>query len=226
MRKDIEIHIKTGDVALVSKVTPELRTFKWVSQPTLPSRYIYGEVEVPYTISERAIFSQGIYVNIPYTPKYKEFMIRVRRINDVGVSAYVTNTTDGSQWFLAKSALYGGENKNVFASTLLSISENGFYMSIKDGVAQLYSSNQTDFNIVKAGRQNANCLLACFPGSNYRYPLAGVGLARWINSNNVTRTDLIETLQDQFSVDGVIINNASFDYDTKQLELDATDLEV
>lgn len=125
-----------------------------------------------------------------------------------------------------KSQIYGGELKNVFASALPSISEDGFFVSLQNGIAQLYSSSQSDFNIIKAGRQNANCLLACFPGGNYRYPLTGVGLARWINSNNVTSTSLTQVLQDEFSADGVIINNAAFNYDTKQMELDAKDLEV
>ncbi len=226
MRRDIEIHIQTGDVAIDPKNKPQFKEFRWVEQPTLLSRYIYGEIDVPYTISERTILSQGLYFIVPYTPKYKEFMIRVRRISDDGVFAYVTNETDGSQWFLVKAQICGGELENVFASALPTISETGFYVTLKDGFAQLYSSSQSDFNIVKAGRQNANCLLACFPGNNYRYPLTGVGLARWINSNNVSATSLTQVLQDEFSADGVTIKNAAFNYDTKQMELDAKDLEV
>lgn len=226
MRKDIEIHIQTGDVAIDPHNKPKFREFRWVDQPDKLSRYIYGEIDVPYTVSERTILNQGLSFVVPYTPKYKEFMVRVRRVNDEGVFAYVTNAVDGSQWFLVKSAVYGGELKNVFASTLPSISEDGFFVMLHDGFAQLYSSSQSDFNIIKAGRQNANCLLACFPGGNYRYPLTGVGLARWINSNNVASTSLTKVLQDEFSADGVTINNAAFNYDTKQMELDAKDLDV
>lgn len=226
MRKDIEIHINTGDVAIVSQNKPKFREFRWVDQPTMLSRYIYGEIDVPYTVSERTILSQGLFFIVPYTPKYKEFMVRIRRINDEGTFAYVTNAVDGSQWFLVKSAVYGGELKNVFVSMLPSISENGFFVMFHDGLAHLYSSSLSDFNIIKAGRQNANCLLACFPGGNYRYPLTGVGLARWINSNNVASTSLTKVLQDEFSADGVTINNAAFNYDTQQMELSAKDLDV
>lgn len=226
MRKDIEIHIVTGDVAIDPQNSPKYRTFRWVDQPTMLSRYIYGEIDVPYTISERTILTQGLFFSVPYTPQYKEFMIRIRRVNDEGVFSYVTNDVDGSQWFLVKSQIYGGELKNVFASMLPAISEDGYFVMLGDGIAQLYASSQSDFNIVKAGRQNANCLLACFPGGNYRYPLTGVGLARWINSNNVASTSLTKVLQDEFGADGVTINNAVFDYNTKQMELDAKDLDV
>lgn len=226
MRRDIAIHIETGDVAIVPKNEPKYRAFRWTEQPAMLSRYIYGELDVPYTISERTILKQGLYVKIPYTPIYKEFMIRIRRVNDEGVFAYVTNEVDGSQWFLVKSAVYGGDLKNVFASTLPAISEDGFFVMLHDGFAQLYSNKQSDFNIIKAGRQNANCLLACFPGGNYRYPLTGVGLARWINSNNVASTSLTKVLQKEFSADGVTIKNATYNYDTKQMELDAKDLDV
>ena len=225
MRRDIEIHIITGDVAIDPQNKIKIREFRWVDEPTLLSRYIYGEIDVPYTLSERTILSQGVYFIVPYTPKYKEFMIRVRRVKDDGSFVYINNDVDGSQWFLVKSEIYGTALRNVFASELPSISEDGFFVMLKNGIAQLYASSQSDFNIIKAGRQNANCLLACFPGGNYRYPLTGVGLARWINSNNVASTSLTKVLQVEFSADGVTVRNAAYNYETKQMELDAKDLE-
>lgn len=225
MRRDIEIHIITGDVVISSQNKIKIREFRWVDEPTLLSRYIYGEIDVPYTLSERTILSQGLCFIVPYTPQHKEFMLRVRRVNEDGSFVYVNNDVDGSQWFLAKSKVYGTAQRNVYASELPSISEDSFFVMLKDGIAQLYASSQSDFNIIKAGRQNANCLLACFPGGNYRYPLTGVGLARWVNSNNVASTSLTQVLQDEFSADGITIRNATYNYETKQMELDAKDLE-
>lgn len=225
MRKDIEIHIVTGDVALDPQNQIRLKEFRWVDEPTLLSRYIYGEIDVPYALSERTILNRGLYFSVPYTPKYKEFMIRVRRVNEDGSFVYVNNDVDGSPWFLVKSQVYGAPLRNVWASELPAISEESFFVMLKDGIAQLYASSQSDFNIIKAGRQNANCLLACFPGGNYRYPLTGVGLARWINSNNVASTSMTKVLQDEFSADGVTIRHAAYNYETKQMELDAKDLE-
>lgn len=225
MRRDIEIHIITGDVAIDPQNKIKTREFRWVDEPALLSRYIYGEVDVPYTLSERTVLNQGVHFIIPYTPKYKEFMLRVRRVNEDGSFVYVNNDVDGSKWFLAKSQVYGAALRNVFASELPSISEDSFFVMLKDGIAQLYAGSQSDFNIIKAGRQNANCLLACLPGGNYRYPLTGVGLVRWINSNNVASTSLTKVLQDEFSADGVTIRNAAYNYETKQMELDAKDWE-
>lgn len=226
MRKDIEIHINTGDVALVPANKHTLREFRWVDEPSLLSRYIYGEIDVPYTVSEKTIRNQGIYCVIPYTPKYQEIKVRIRRVNADGLYVYVYNEANGSEWFTVQTARYGQNLKNVFASTLITISEDAFYLQLQGNIARLYSAQQSDFNIVKAGRQNANCLLACFPGNNYRYPLTGVGLARWINSNNVSATDLTQVLQEQFSEDGVTISNAAYNFDTQQMELDAQDLNL
>lgn len=225
MRKDIELHIETGDVAIDPQNSPRMRDFRWVNEPSLLSRYIYGEIDVPYSVSERTVRQNGVFFVIPYTPIYQEFKIRIRRVNEDGSFLYVINEVDGTEWHLVKSALYGGVLQNVFASTLPTISESGFFVNLEDGIARLYASSQSDFNIVKANRQNTNCMLACFPGGNYRYPLTGVGLARWINSTNVVSTDLTKILQAEFSADGCNVRTAAYNCDTKQMELDVDVIE-
>lgn len=220
MRKDIELHIKTNDIALVVTNKAKTRTFRWVDNPSGLSRYIYGEIDVPAVVSESKVRDGGVFVNIPYTPKYKEFMIRVRRVYDDGSYIYLYNRKDGSEWFLAQAGMYGGEKKNCYASLLYTISEGTYYLSLKDEVATIYSSIQSDFNIVDANRQNANCLLACFPSNSYRYPLTGVGLARWINAHNINAGNLAEIINREFAEDGVVVKNATYNYDTQQMEMD------
>lgn len=220
MRKDIEIHIGTGDITLPSKNSYTLRDFQWVSNPTGLSRYIYGELIVPSNLSEQSVKKNGVYVSIPYTPKYKEFMVRVKRLYDNGSYEFIQNPSDGSEWFLVKVAQYGGNTKNAIASQLLTISEYAFYFQFDGGVANLYSALESDLHIVKADRQNSNMLLACVPTNNYRYPLSGVGLVRWTNGN-MDYTHLAERIESEFSDDGMSVNSASFDYDTKQLNIDA-----
>ena len=109
---------------------------------------------------------------------------------------------------------------NAIASQLLTISESDFYFQFDGGVAKLYSALESDLHIVKADRQNSNMLLACVPSNNYRYPLTGVGLVRWTNGN-MDYTHLAERIESEFSDDGISVNSASFDYDTKQLSIDA-----
>lgn len=220
MRKDIELHIKINDIALVATNKTKVRTFRWVSNPSGLSRYIYGEIDVPAVVSETRIRENGVFVNIPYTPKYKEFMIRVRRVYDDGSYIYLYNRKDGSEWFLAQAGIYGGEKKNCYASMLYTISEGSYFISLTDETATIYSSIQSDFNIVDANRQNANCLLACFPSNSYRYPLTGVGIARWINAHNINAGNLAEIINREFAEDGVVVKNATYNYDTKQMEMD------
>lgn len=224
MRRDIEIHIATKDLTLSPTNRVKHRSFQWVNTPIGGQvRYIYGEIEIPSQISERSIRENGISVQIPYTPKYKEFMIRVRRMYDDGTSVALVNEVDGSEWFLVTAGLYGGPQKNVYASELITISDGEFTLKFVNGTLQLYSAHQSDFNIIEADRQNSNCLLACYPTNNYRYPVSGVGLGRWMNANAANAKNLARVIQQEFSADGMTVKNAAFDFETKQMALEATE---
>lgn len=220
MRKDIEIHINTGDVVITSKNRVTLRDFQWLEDtPTgMEQRYIYGEVMIPAYVLEDNIFANGAYIEIPYTPIYKEMKLRIRRGHTGDAAQYLRNPKDGSEWFLVQCSLYGNESTNIFASQLMAISDDRFYISFTDGAILLYSGYEHDMTVVKADTQNKNMLLKCVPGNNYRYPLTGVGLIRWTNSN-ISVTQLAQTLKEQFAADGTPVINANYDFDSKQLYL-------
>lgn len=219
MRKDIQININTGDIVIESQNSVTIRSFNWVDNPSGFSRYIYGEITVPWHIPESQIKSNGLYIVIPYTSIYKEFYIRVKRLYADQSYSFIVNPVDGTEWFLVRAGLYGREMTNVYASQLLSISEDRFYVKLNEGFIDLYSGDESDVNIVSANRQNANLLLKCLPTNNYRYPLTGVGLIRWTNSN-INHTQLSATLQKEFEADGVYVKNASYDMESKDLHLD------
>lgn len=219
MRKDIEIHINTGDITITPQNKVKLREFRWVEHATGLTRYAYGEIDVPSIVSEHMVRTNGFYVHIPYTPVYKEFMVRVRRVFDDGTFVYVLNQTDGTEWFLVRTRLLGKERGLIRASELSVLSESDFYVSIADNIADIYSGSQSDMNIIVADRQNSNCMLACVPTNNYRYPLTGVGLVRWINANNVNSTELAHLIQREFAEDGVQVIDASYNYETQQMAL-------
>lgn len=221
MRKDIEIHIGTGDITLPSKNNYQLRDFQWVQNPTGLSRYIYGEIIVPSNLSANTLYNKGVYTAIPYTPIYKEFMVRIKRLYENGLYEYLQNPADGTEWFVVKCNLYGTKKcKNVYVSQLKMIADNDYYFQFDKGTMKVYSAMESDLNIVKANRQNSNMLLACVPTNNYRYPISGVGLIRWMNGN-MDYTALADTIKSEFTDDGVVVNSASFNYDTHQLSLDA-----
>jgi hypothetical protein len=221
MRKDIEIHINTGDIILKATNKYKLRPFRMVDNPEGLERYAYAEIEIPDTIPGNAPFTSGIYVSIPYTPIYKEFAVRIKRVVSDDDFSYVTNPADGSEWFIVQTGRYGDEMENAYLSELFLISEDNYFIILKDSKAQLYAADQLDFNIINCDRQNSNLLISCVPTNNYRYPLTGVGLIRWINSS-MNSSELTDTLMREFSEDGMTINTARFDQDTKQLHLDAT----
>lgn len=219
MRKDIEIHINTGDITLSPHNKFILRPFNWVEHDSGLMRYIYGEITLPATLPESSIKANGIYLTIPYTPIYQEFYVRIKREYEDGSYTFLYNPVDGSEWFLVKAAKYGGKFVNVYASELITISESSFHIRLNKGVAEIYSSAESDVNIIKANRQNANMMLKCIPTNCYRYPLTGVGLIRWSQSN-IDHTELAEVLKREFEEDGVKVNNASYDFDTSDLYLD------
>lgn len=220
MRKDIEIHIKTGDVA----ITPHNRfveyPFRWVENPDGLVRYIYGEIEVPSSIPENTIRTKGLFLTIPYTARYKEFYIRVKRVYSETNSVYMHNPVDGSDWFLVKHIQPGKEEyQNAFVSKLRQISESSFRIMFDKGVAVIYSAFESDFNVIDANRQNMNLMLACVPTNNYRYPISGVGLIRWVKSN-VGIAGLADILTREFEEDGTPVLTADYDYETNQLQLE------
>lgn len=220
MRKDIEIHINTGDITLPAKNRTVLRDFRWVERPTdMEQRYLYGEVTIPATQSEESIKTKGVYIVISYTPIYKEFKLRFKREYGSEHDTYMTNPVDGTEWFLVQAGVYGQKVANIYASELITISEDRFYCTFNCGLVTLYSGNESDFNIINANTQNKNMMLACVPSNNYRYPLLGVGLIRWANSK-IDVAGLAEVLQSEFSNDGTPVISAEYDHEQRKLYLE------
>lgn len=218
MRKDIEIHINTGDLSFTHGKLPVKYEFQWVDNPGALTRYIYGEITVPYSLTVNHIMEKGLNIDIPYTPAYKEFYIRIKRQIDSNNYSYVQNPVDGTEWFLAQAGLHGKRCRNIFASELTLISLRGFFCKPTNGIMRVYATGRTDFNIVPALRQNTNMMLSCLPTNNYRYPLTGVGLIKW-TKGNLDKSDLAEVLQQQFTADGTPVISAQYNYDTMSMDL-------
>lgn len=219
MRKDIEIHINTGDITLPANNRTVLRQFQWVERPQgKEQRYLYGEVIIPSTLSENSIVSKGVYVTIPYTPINKEIRLRIKREYGNEFDTYIKNPIDGTEWFTVQTSLYGKGQRNVFAPELIAISEDRFYLMFDGGIIRLFSGNKSDLNIIKANTQNKNLLLACIPGNNYRYPLLGVGLVRWTNSS-IDVSTLAVVLQKEFANDGTPVRSAEYNHELRHLNL-------
>lgn len=239
MRRDIEIHINTEDITLPASNVPLFKNFRWLAD--VPSgelvSYLYGEIEVPSYTPEKQLLREGINVNIPYTPIYKPFKLRVKRMYDDGSFEYLMNPRDGSNWFVVKTALYGEENNDldeIHASELILVDETSYLLYFDNtievineqktilytGAIRIFSAYIRDFHIRRVDHQNCNLLLKCIPTNNYRYPLSGVGLIRWTNGD-LSQASLAQRIQDEFADDGVIVKAASINNDTGKLSIDA-----
>lgn len=219
MREDIQIHVESGDMPLVPLNTYNIDgEGAWIENPEGLQHYTYCEIEIPKVIQETTLRENGVYVRIPYRPVHKFVMLGFKRMQDNGSYAYLKNPVNGSDWFPALAGMYGAFAKAIYAPDLMLISDNDFFIRfVRDGVV-VYSAATVDVNIVNSGNQNSNMLLSCVPGNNYRYPVSGVGLVRWINGP-VTTEGMARTINDEFAEDGVTVTSASFNNVTKKLQL-------
>ena len=161
----------------------------------------------------------------PYIPDTRHFRIRL-----VGLQY--------GQYFLFENirGMYGlpvhsfALSKNIAApisaSMLPFIDIEGEYLvklmqSEKNEIldkAYIYSAKSSDLSINFSDDQAAQLLSLCGPGNSYRYPMTGVGIAKYLNCI-VEHSDLHEVLENQFNGDNKPIQNAEFDNETCKLDV-------
>lgn len=226
MRRDIQVNTATNDIVLKSSGVNRQYSFKWVSETDL---HLLGEITIPSTLDVRKLQTEGVKVEIPYTPIYKPFKIRIVRSYDESTHSPIINPVNGSEWFDIYTKLWGLQAKSMYASQLLVINSDAYIIQLdnKEGVGHIWSANKTDAVNIDANIQNRNLLLQCVPSNNYRYPISGVGLIRFLHAN-LSQTNLADVLQGEFQADGVTVKSAAFDSFTGdiQLELDFTEVDA
>lgn len=232
MRRDIEIHINTGDIVLAKTNKPTYCKLEWLENTPegQPEEYLYGEVYVSRYIPKEQLILDGVYVSVSYTPSPWPIRLCFKRMYDEDRFDYLSNPKslqENDIWFDAKVRLYGETAKPLTGAELLLIDEEAYYLhfecsteQIYTGEIEVYSASHSDFNIQQADNQNSNLLMQCNPSNNYRYPLTGVGLVRWVNGD-VYNSTLAETIQREFAEDGVVIRNAAYTNASQQLIVDA-----
>ena len=213
------MHINTQDLVLRQTSVGPTQNFQWVERPeNKEERYIYGEISVTANITTENIMQDGVCVTIPYTPIHKEIRVRIKRSAGTPTEQYVINQANGTEWFEVVKPTSGQTTQTIYASELFAVSEDLYHLSFGGEKAHICSGWQTDFSYVNANQQNKNMMLLCNPGNNYRYPLTGVGLIRYINSS-ISTTDLAEVLQREFTDDKTPVREASFNQETNELIL-------
>lgn len=219
MRKDIHVNVESNDVVFTNQKVQNIYELEWLSEQQ--DDYALAEITMPSTVLEQNVIKNGLYSRAVYLPKTNKVKVRFKIQNSETSFSYIINPKTDDEWFVLWSGLYGTEQVEIRASELMLISTEFwfFYINIDKGIAEVYGGLEKDFSIINANQQNANMLLKCDAGNNYRYPLMGVGLTKWINSN-MSSYLLTKRLSNEFIADGVVVKNAKYDFSTGKLLLD------
>jgi len=194
------------------------RSFEWVSETDL---YLLGQITIPGTFDVRKLQTEGVKVEIPYTPIYKPFKVRIVRHFDEATSMNVINPVDGSEWFEVRTNLWNQKDIQLRASQLIIVSQDSYIIQLDgtNGISYVWSASDSDVVNIAANIQNRNLLLKCIPSNNYRYPTSGVGLVRFLHAN-LSQTNLATILQNEFKADKVTVKSAAFNSYTGDIDLD------
>ena len=216
MRRDIQINTATNDIVLKNQSIIGEQAFNWIEDEEL---FLTAQITVPLNFDIKQLYTTGVMIKIPYTPIYKPIKIRFGRDFGGGNIRIVINPTDNSEWFEVHTRLFGLQDKILYASQLIMVSQDYYLIQINKGVAYLWSNAISDMVNINANIQNRNLLLQCVPSNNYRYPTSGVGLIKYLHAN-LSHSGLAEKLQTEFKDDKVEIINAAFNSYSGDLELD------
>lgn len=215
-RQDISVNPEYGELNLVRNLTNKT-FYKFKMYDSIEGldneNFCYGEVTVPLNFEQIYKKENGIYVRIPYTPKFKKLKLRFIYSGTEDIPEYLINRTNNQIWFSTK----------VNTSELIKINHEFVYnLVIDDGVVEVFSGYETDFGILPSLNQNKAFLLKAFPGTIYQHPATGVGILDYM-SGNIANSELADILQKQFEADGMRVNDASVDPDTSIIYLDVTE---
>ena len=172
---------------------------------------VRGEITVPADSAVRRRVEQGFHVQIPYTPIYKELLVRLHLDNGTGHPEYIINSTDNTVWFPVYLQDSEGTMRAIRLSEYETVNEEGrYHLVLRDGCLLLYSGDDTDLEIGAAKYQNEVFLLKAFPGNLYR---------------NFENNNLAARLQSEFKGDNMVIINAYMDSVTGELLLETEEKE-
>lgn len=164
-------------------------------------------------------------MQIPYTPIYKELLVRLHLDNGTGHPEYIINSTDNTVWFPVYLQDSEGTMRAIRLSEYETVNEEGrYHLVLRDGCLLLYSGDDTDLEIGAAKYQNEVFLLKAFPGNLYQHPTTGVGLIDFLHGN-FENNNLAARLQSEFKGDNMVIINAYMDSVTGELLLETEEKE-
>lgn len=224
-RQDIHVDAIYGEVETTDNLTNKtIYEYRFIDRmPGIDNdNFTYAEIVVPSNFENRYSETNGIRVHIPYSPVFKKLMIRFRLENGNGVDEFMVNRTDNKIWFPVFALIDGNETPLKLCELRKYNESDNYNLLLKNGKLELYSANETDFQIKASLQQNEIFLLKAMAGNIYQYPKTGVGLIEFLHGN-FENSGLAQKLQSEFTADNMIINNAFMDSATGELLLDVTE---
>jgi hypothetical protein len=222
-RQDIQADPVYGDLETTDNLTNKsVHNFLLLENPAGEDsvNYCYGEIAVPSGFESKFNAGNGIHVQIPYIPVFKELKIRFSIETGNGRPEYLLNRTDNRIWFPVFLATETEETVPVRLSEFYEWNESGIFCLLpQNGRLLLFSGNETDLQIKPALAQNEVFLLKAAAGNLYQHPATGTGLIDFLHGN-LENSGLAQKLQREFENDGMIINRAYMDSSTGELLLD------
>ena len=219
MRRDIQINTQIDDIVFSDQNALSAYPFEWVEET---DTYIRGQVVIPSCYDVGNIYIIGVLIEIPYTPIYKPIQLRILRDYGGSTLRVIPNPVNHEDWHDAYVKLNGAsETVQLYASMLPMISSEKYIVQLtqNEGSAYVWASEDSDLTNANANIQNRNMMLKCVPSNNYRYPISGVGLIRYLHGN-LSQTDLATRLRTEFKSDKVSVESAAFDSYTGDLDMD------
>lgn len=217
-RYDIIINTEYGEVDLKKRPTN-----RYISSATLLGNQsgmdndhaAYIEVSIIKSMGLSYSINDSLLVQFEYRAVNKPVFVRFLLDNqNESKKEYVINKQNNTIWF---PVLFNNTQMPLSSWYIVNNSFLFEFVFQNNGIS-LYSGYETDLIINASLKQNKNLLLLTRMGNLYRYPLTGVGLLDYLNSN-FENTDLAEKLQTEFINDGMVIVNASLNTDTNELNL-------
>lgn len=179
------------------------------------------ESETGYLVVENDLANAVRGCDLPLiTDKYYEINDRIRR--------EIIDRTDTfflrfGYWDTAGEWVYSGYwIYDANATSLVLPDEDYFlvrsYLTDDDSIIKIYDGYENDLSIVRAIDQNEFFLLIASPGSIAHNPITGVGIVSYLNSD-IMSSGLSEKILEEFDLDGMIVQSATLDEETGQIEM-------
>lgn len=218
-RQDIQIDTNFGELETVNNIIGKsYYDFMLLSRVDGQDNdnYCYGEVLIPKGFEKRVKNGFQAHIRLPYKPLSKELQVRLRVDIDNSEPEYILNQTTNRQWYCV--VLPNGNAIQIAEYRTLG-SEEVYCLTLKEGVFQIYSGQETDLLIKASLPQNQNFLLKATAGTLYQHPLTGVGLIDFLHGN-FENSGLAVKLQKEFESDNMIVVNAYMNSETGELLLE------